>query len=75
MSPEAPEDFPVTSGASACRDRLHDCRCVWQADHVQLHMCVVPGCGALWTQSGSIVRLPIKQELPRRFDRADLRAA
>ena len=58
-----------------CLSRLHDCRCVWEADHVQLHMCVMPGCGALWTQGNTIVRLPGKQNLPRRYDRADLRAA
>ena len=58
-----------------CSSRLQDCRCMWEADHVQLHMCVMPGCGALWTQSDAIVRLPGKQDLPRRYDRADLRAA
>jgi hypothetical protein len=38
-------------------------------------MCVMPGCGALWTQGNTIVRLPGKQDMPRRYDRADLRAA
>ena len=59
-----------------CSSRLQDCRCMWEADHEPLsHMCVTPGCGALWTQGNTIVRLPGKQNLPRRYDRADLRAA
>jgi len=77
MNSAGPEDFPhvVASGPAACLARFEDCRCVWEDEHVQLHMCVMPGCGALWTQSNAIVRLPGKQDLPRRYDRADLRAA
>jgi hypothetical protein len=57
LVPEPEPDFT----AEPCVSRMHDCRCVWEeADHVQLHMCGVPGCSALWTQSGAIVRLPGK---------------
>ena len=61
--------------SAACPARFEDCRCARETEHVQLHACGVPGCGAVWTQGDTIVRLPGKQSLPRRYGRADLRAA
>jgi hypothetical protein len=64
---------------SPCPARLHDCRCVGghngESALAAMHLCAVPGCGAMWTTTGNVVRLPYHAGLPRRFGRPNLKVA